>query len=48
MTVGEINKTDHAYLDTFPNVKRFLIEMSERPAFQRAMKSTMPAGPPPM
>jgi glutathione S-transferase len=48
MTVAEINRTDHAYLDTFPNVKRFLIEMSERPAFQRAMKTTMPAGPPPM
>ena len=48
MTVAEINRTDHAYLDVFPNVKRFLVEMSERPAFQRAMKTTMPAGPPPM
>ena len=46
--VADLYWTDHAYLDTFPNVKRFLVEMSERPAYQRALQTTMPKGPPPM
>jgi hypothetical protein len=29
-------------------VKDFMFRMSERPAFQRAMKATMPNGPPNM
>jgi hypothetical protein len=29
-------------------VMGFLVRMAERPAFQRAMKSTMPKGPPAM
>lgn len=41
-----IQNTDNAYLDTFPHVKRFLERMAVRPAFQRAMKATMPKGPP--
>ena len=36
------------YLDDFPNVRAFMQRMAARPAFQRAMKSTMPKGPPPM
>jgi glutathione S-transferase len=43
-----IQRTDNAYLDTFPHVKRFLERMAERPAFQRAMQTTMPKGPPAM
>jgi glutathione S-transferase len=41
-------RTDHAYLDAFPNVKRYLVAMADRPAFQRAMQTTMPKGPPAM
>lgn len=36
------------YLDGFPSVRAFMQRMAARPAFQRAMKTTMPAGPPPM
>jgi glutathione S-transferase len=39
-------KTD--YYVSFPNVKAFMQRVQARPAFQRAMKSTMPKGPPPM
>ena len=42
---------DHAaatrpYFDQFPHVKHFMHRMAARPAFQRAMKTTMPKGPP--
>jgi glutathione S-transferase len=47
-TLAEVQRTDHAYLEAFPNVKGFLVRMAERPAFQRAMQSTMPKGPPAM
>jgi glutathione S-transferase len=47
-SLADVQRSDHAYLDAFPHVKRFLGEMAERPAFQRAMKSTMPKGPPAM
>jgi glutathione S-transferase len=40
---GEID-----YYSDFPNVKAFMQRVQARPAFQRAMKSTMPKGPPPM
>ena len=36
------------YLDDFPKVREFMQRIAARPAFQRAMKSTMPKGPPPM
>lgn len=36
------------YLDGFPSVRAFVQRVSARPAFQRAMKTTMPKGPPPM
>ena len=39
---------DTDYLADFPNVKDFMKRMAARPAFQRAMKSTMPKGPPSM
>jgi len=39
-------KTD--YFMSFPNVKEFMKRVQARPAFQRAMKTTMPKGPPPM
>ena len=43
-----IQRTDNAYLDAFPHVKRFLERMAARPAFQRAMQTTMPKGAPAM
>ena len=36
------------YLGALPNVKGFFQRMAARPAFQRAMKTTMPKGPPAM
>ncbi len=36
------------YFADFPKVKDFMQRMAARPAFQRAMKSTMPKGPPSM
>ena len=36
------------FLGPFPNVKAFMQRVQARPAFQRAMKTTMPKGPPPM
>jgi glutathione S-transferase len=36
------------YLAEFPKVKDFMQRMAARPAFQRAMKTTMPKGPPSM
>jgi glutathione S-transferase len=46
--IRSIQTTEHAYLDEFPNVKSFLVKMAARPAYQRAMKATMPKGPPAM
>jgi glutathione S-transferase len=46
--VADMYRTDHAYLDQFPNVKRFLVDMRNRPAFRRAMDRTIPNGPPEM
>ena len=36
------------FLDEFLNVRAFMQRVEARPAFQRAMKSTMPNGPPAM
>jgi glutathione S-transferase len=38
---------DRQGLEEFPHVNAFLDRMAARPAFQRAMKATMPSGPPP-
>ncbi len=46
--VKEILSGAKAYLDPFPAVAAFMQRMAARPAFQRAMKTTMPKGPPPM
>jgi glutathione S-transferase len=46
--IAEIQTTDGAYWSEFPRLKDFMTRMAERPAFQRAMKSTMPNGPPSM
>jgi glutathione S-transferase len=43
-----IQSTGHAYLDAFPHVKHWLERMAARPAFRRAMQTTMPKGPPAM
>jgi glutathione S-transferase len=48
VAIGEMYRTDHAYLDRFPNVKRFLVEVMGRPAWKRTVERTLPAGPPPM
>ncbi len=44
--VKEILSGEKNYLEQFPHVQDFVQRMSARPAFQRAMKSTMPKGPP--
>jgi glutathione S-transferase len=46
--ISDMYRTDHAYLDQFPNVKRFLVDVHCRPAFRRAMERTIPNGPPAM
>jgi glutathione S-transferase len=46
--IADIQNTDGAYWDEFPKLKDFMQRMAERPAFQRAMRSTMPNGPPSM
>ena len=43
-----IQSTDHAYFAPFPHVKRWIDRMAARPAYQRAMQTTMPKGPPAM
>jgi glutathione S-transferase len=39
---------DRGGLEEFPHVNAFLDRVAARPAFQRAMKATMPSGPPAM
>ena len=46
--VREILSGEKTYLDQFPAVAAFTQRVTARPAFQRAMKSTMPKGPPAM
>lgn len=46
--VKEILSGEKQYLDQFPAVADFMQRMAARPAFQRAMKATMPKGPPAM
>jgi glutathione S-transferase len=46
--IAQIQTLDGEYWNEFPHVKAFMARMAERPAFQRAMKATMPNGPPAM
>jgi len=46
--VKEILSGEKQYLEPFPHVKDFVQRMAARPAFQRAMQTTMPKGPPAM
>ena len=46
--IVQIQTVDAPYWDDFPNLKDFMIRMAQRPAYQRAMLSTMPNGPPSM
>ena len=46
--IAQIQTLDGAYWDEFPRVKDFMARMAARPAFQRAMLTTMPNGPPNM
>jgi glutathione S-transferase len=39
---------DGEHFDAWPNVRRFLKDVADRPAYQRAVKITMPNGPPAM
>ncbi len=45
---GDLNNPDAEIYETWPNVKRFVTEVSARPAYQRTRKITMPNGPPAM
>lgn len=47
-TIAQMIAGDGDYWGAFPRLKDFMDRMAERPAFQRAMKSTMPKGPPAM
>ena len=42
------HRTDLAYQDRYPNEKRFLNEVVNRPAWKRTLEKTLPAGPPPI
>ena len=44
--IKQIQTTDAPYWEEFPMLKDFMQRMAARPAFQRAMASTMPNGPP--
>ena len=46
--VKAILRGETDYFVEFPKVKDFTLRMAARPAFQRAMKTTMPKGPPEM
>ena len=46
--VKEILSGEKDWLEEFPHVQEYVQRMAARPAFQRAMKSTMPKGPPAM
>lgn len=43
-----VQSADQPYLEAYPNVRDFLRRIAQRPAYQRAMHSTMPGGPPDM
>ena len=47
-SVKDILGGEKSYFDPFPHVSDFMQRMAARPAFQRAMKTTMPKGPPAM
>jgi glutathione S-transferase len=47
-TIAQMIAGDGEYWSAFPRLEDFMARMAERPAFQRAMKSTMPKGPPAM
>jgi glutathione S-transferase len=46
--IAQMQTTEGDYWNAFPKVKDFMERLAARPAFQRAMKSTMPKGPPAM
>ncbi|MGH9888337.1 MAG: glutathione S-transferase family protein [bacterium] len=48
VVIADVYRTDHAYYDRFPNVKRFMKEVMERPAWKRTVETTLPIGPPSM
>jgi len=46
IAIADFYKTDFSHADTFPNVKRWLGEVTRRPAWKRTVEVTLPAGPP--
>ena len=46
--IAQIQTLDGAYWNEFPHARAWMARMADRPAFQRAMKATMPNGPPAM
>jgi glutathione S-transferase len=48
VTIAQMIAGDGDYWQAFPRLKDFMDRMAARPAFQRAMKTTMPKGPPAM
>ena len=47
-SVKDILSGEQDYFGAFPSVRDFMQRISARPAFARAMKATMPNGPPAM
>ena len=47
-TIKDILSGENEYYGAFPSVKAYMQRLEARPAFQRAMKATMPNGPPAM
>jgi len=46
--VKELLSGEKDYYTAFPHVREYMQRITARPAFKRAMKATMPKGPPPM
>lgn len=48
VNIAGMQDTDGPQYEPFPKVRDFMKRMAKRPAFQRAMQTTMPKGPPAM
>lgn len=48
LSMATLHSIDGPHYEQFPNVHGYLKRITSRPAFQRAMKATMPNGPPAM
>ena len=47
IAIADFYKKDFSHADGFPSVKRWLVDVTSRPAWKRTVEVTLPAGPPP-